>query len=64
MKNLEFANVFAKDDLNLGQTSVIKHKITLKEGDKLMKECYRKVPPGLYDEVQNQLQEMMDMGSI
>ena len=47
----EYADVFVKDDLDLWQTSVVKHKITLKEGPKPIKECYRRVPPGLYDEV-------------
>ena len=51
----EYVDVFAKDNLDLGQTSVIKHKMTLKEGAKLIKECYRRVPPGLYDEVQKHL---------
>ena len=39
----EYADVLAKDDLNLNQTSVIKHKITLKEEAKQIKECYRRV---------------------
>ena len=43
----EYTDVFAKDDLDLGQTSVIKHKITLKEEAKLIKEWYRRVPAGL-----------------
>ena len=60
----EYANVFAKDDLNLGQTSVIKHKITLKEGAKLIKECIRRFPPGFYDEVQKHLKEIIDVGAI
>ena len=58
----EYADVFPKDDLDLGQTLVTKHKITLKEGAKLIKECYRRAPPGLYDEVQKHLQEMIDGG--
>ena len=33
----EYVDIFSKDDLDLGQTSVIKHKITLKKGDKLIK---------------------------
>ena len=49
--SVEYADVFAKDDLDLGQTLLVKHKITLKEGAKPIKECYRRVPPGLYDEV-------------
>ena len=60
----EYADVFNKDDLDLGQTSVVKHKITLTEGAKPIKECYRRVPPALYDEVQKYLQEMMDIGAI
>ena len=28
----EYVDVFAKDNLDLGQTLVVKHKITLKEG--------------------------------
>ena len=60
----ECADVFAKDDLNLGQTSVVKHGITLKKGAKPIKEHYRRVPPGLYDEVQKHLQEMVDIGVI
>ena len=47
----EYLDVFAKDDLDLGQTSVIKDKITLKEGAKPIKECCMRIQPGLYDEV-------------
>ena len=60
----EYADVFAKDDLDLGQTSVVKHKITLKEGAKPIKECYRRVPPGLYVEVWKHLQEMIGVRAI
>ena len=60
----EFADVFAKDNLDLGQTLVVKHKITLKEGDKPMKECYTRVLPGLYDGVWKHLQEMINIGAI
>ena len=60
----EYADVSAKDDVNLGWTSVIKHKITLKVGANLIKECYRMVPPGLYEEVWKYLQEMIDIGAI
>ena len=38
----EYADVFAKDDLDLGWTLVVKHEITLKEGAKPIKECYRR----------------------
>ena len=42
-------DVFAKDTPDLGQTLVVKLKITLKEGAKLIKECCRRVATGLYD---------------
>ena len=38
--------------------------MTLKEGAKLIKECYKRVPPSFYDEVQKHLQEMIDVGAI
>ena len=47
----ENADIFAKDNLDLGWTSIMKHKITLEEGARPLKECYRRVPPGLYNEV-------------
>ena len=47
----EYADIFTKDDLDLGQTSILKHKITLEEETRPVKECYRRVPPRLYDEV-------------
>ena len=55
----EYADVFAKNNLNLGQTSVVKHKIALKEGAEPINECYRRIPPELYDEVQKHLQEIL-----
>ena len=61
---VEYADVFAKDDLDLGQTSVVKHKITLIDRDKPVKEHYRRVPPILYDKVQKHPQEMIDIGTI
>ena len=60
----QYADVFAKDDLNLGQSSVIKHKIILTEGAILIKEHCRRVPPRLYDEGQKHLQEMIDVWAI
>ena len=46
------------------RTSIMKHKITLEEGARPIKECYRRVPPGLYDEVWKQVQEMNDVRAI
>ena len=41
----------------------MKHRITLEEGARPVKEYYRRVPLGLYDEVQKHLQ-MIDIGAI
>ena len=60
----EHADVFAMDDLYLEWTSIVKHKIALKEGAKPIKEHYQGVPPGMYDEGQKHLQEMIDEGAI
>ena len=59
----EYADVFAKDDLSLGWTSIVKYKNTLKEGQTNQK-WYRRVAPGLSNEVQKYLQEMIDVGVI
>ena len=48
----EYVDVFTKDNLNLGWTSFVKHKITLEEGAGPVKEHYRRVPHRLYDKVQ------------
>ena len=60
----ECTDVFARNDLDLGQTSIIKYKITLEEGARSIKECYRRVPLGLYDEVWKHLQEMINVRGI
>ena len=60
----EYANIFAKDDLDLGWTSIMKHKITLEEEAKPVKEWYRRVPPGLCDEAQKHLQEMINVRAL
>ena len=60
----EFVNVFSKDDPNLGRTLLVKHELKLKPNSNLFKEQYRKMPPGVYEEVQVPLQEMLAIGAI
>ena len=57
----EYADVFAKDNLYLRQTSIVKHEITLETGARAIKEHYRRVPLGLNDEIHGHLQEMIDI---
>ena len=59
----EYGRLFALDDLDLGHTSVVKHKIKLNDYTPF-KERYRRIPPHQYDEVRRHLKEMLEMGAI
>ena len=60
----EYADVFTNDDLDLGWTSIVKHKITLEEGARPIKECYvsatRVVQWGLEAPPGNDMSELYD----
>ena len=60
---IDFGSLFALDSLDLGKTSVVKHKIRLDDYTPF-KERYRRIPPHLYEEVKKHLKEMMDIGAI
>ena len=60
---MDFGSLFALDSLDLGKTSVVKHKIKLNDYTPF-KERYRWIPPHLYEEVKKHLKEMMDIGAI
>ena len=49
--------------LDLGKTDLVKHEIKLTD-DTTFKEPYRRLPPALYEEVQQHLREMIDAGAI
>ena len=59
----KFTSIFSQDDLDLGQISIVKHSIKVKD-PVLFKEQYRYIPPGMYDEVKVHIQEMLDVGDI
>ena len=59
----EFQHLFALSDLELGCTSVVKHRINVNNSVPF-KERYRRIPPQEFDEVQNHLQEMLKVGAI
>ena len=59
----EYGRLFALDDLNLGHTSVVKHKIKLNDYTPF-KGRYRRIPPHQYDKVRRHLKEMLEMGAI
>ena len=59
----EYGRLFALDDLDLGHTSVVKHKIKLNDYTPF-KERYRRIPPHQYDKVRRHLKEMLEIGAI
>ena len=60
---VDSAEVFAKSDLGLGKCNIIKHAIKITDPQPF-KECYRRIPPHLYEEVKKHLQEMVEVGAI
>ena len=57
------ADVFPKDDLDLGKCNILKHDIKITDPQPF-KERYRRIPPHLYEEVKAHLQEIVEVGAI
>ena len=60
---VEFADVFSQNDLDLGKCNILKHDIKINDPQPF-KERYRRIPPHLYEEVKNHLQEMVEVGTL
>ena len=60
---LKWEHLFAHNDLDLGKTALIKHKIQITD-QMPFKEHYRCIPPHMYDDVRTHIQEMLDIGAI
>ena len=59
----EYAHIFALESLDMGHTSMVKHKIRLTNYTPF-KERYCRIPPSLFNEVRNHLKEMIEVGAI
>ena len=59
----EYAHIFALESLDMGHTSLVKHKIKLNNNTPF-KERYRQISPNLFEEVKNHLKEMIQVGAI
>ena len=55
----EFIFLFTLNDLDLGQTSIVKHTIKLMNYTPF-KERYHRIPPHLFEEVKKHLYEMLE----
>ena len=60
---LKWEHLFAHSNLDLGKTALTKHTIKLTDQTPF-KECYRCIPPLMYDDVSAHIQEMLDIGAI
>ena len=60
---LKWKCIFALNDLDLGCTHTVTHHIKLTESTPF-KERYRHIPPNMYEEVRNHIQEMLDSDVI
>ena len=58
-----YSSLFARHDLDMGRTSLVKHHIVLTDPVPF-KEKYRRIPPQMYEEVRAHLKEMLDLGAI
>ena len=60
---LEYSNIFALDDTELGRCNISKHEIVVDDNTPF-KERYRRIPPSMYVDVREQLQSMLKCGVI
>lgn len=61
MKSWE--QLFAHNDLDLGRTDAVKHGITLMDNTPF-KQRFRRIPPSMYSELRQHLQQMLDSDVI
>ena len=59
----QYSNLFACNDNDSGQTTVVKHKIPLKD-DTFFKDRVRRIPPDMFEEVKTKIEEMLKSGVI
>ena len=60
---VDSADVFSKNDLDLEECNILKHDIKITDPQPF-KERHRRIPPHMYEEVKNHLQEMVGVGAI
>ena len=59
----QYPNLFAHNDNDSGHTTVVKHKIPLKD-ETPFKDRVRRIPPGMFEEVKTKIKEMLKSGVI
>lgn len=56
-------HIFSTSFTDIGRTDLVKHEIKLTDNIPV-KEPYRRIPPGMYEEVRQHLKEMLEAGAI
>ena len=59
----KWKGVFSAGITDLGDCDLVQHEIKL-QNDEPFKEPYRRIPPALFEEVREHLQEMIEAGAI
>ena len=59
----KWQHLFSKSPTDLGKTDVVKHEIHLTT-EVPFREPYRRIPPGMIEEVRQALKDMLDVGAI
>ena len=60
---LKYRGIFSEDEMDIGETPAVKHKIHLVD-DTPFKQRHRHIPPGAYQEVREHLKQLLDKGII
>jgi len=60
---VKWKSVFSLHDFDTGHTDVVTHEINLTD-DRPIKIPHRRIPPHMYEEVKNHIQEMLNAGHI
>lgn len=59
----KWRDAFSKNDIDLGHTSVVKHRIELTDSTPF-KQRYRRIPPAMVEEVRLHIKQLLDSGVI
>ncbi|XP_069133184.1 uncharacterized protein [Argopecten irradians] len=59
----KFDDVFSKDDLDIGHSRLVKHRIEVTDGIPF-RQRHRRIPPSMIDEVRSHLQQLLAAGII
>ena len=59
----DWTDIFSADDMDVGLTSAVKHRIIL-ENHTPFKQRHRRIPPAMYTEVKQHLRQLLDSGVI